>query len=165
MRLIRALLLIWERTCKFKFPEKKAAKWNRNRASYVMCTDRFLQVCPFCKGAYRVAHLVADLDWVDFNFSVPPSCTHLVQPLLQNFNQPKQSWADSGAFKIQVYPTNVRDLMGHPACTLHAVHRIFWIFLTVSLSLSAKSTFFVRKYGAIGHILSKSLGSWSRCKV
>ena len=30
---------------------------------------------------------------------------HLAQPLLPNFHQPRQDWADSGTLKIQVNPT------------------------------------------------------------
>ena len=60
---------------------------------------------------YRVAHLVADLGWVDLNFCVP-YCP-LSQPLLPNFHQPEQIWAGTGSLKIQVYPTQVRHQMGH----------------------------------------------------
>ena len=58
-------------------------------------TEQGLQV------QYRVSHLVGDLGWVDFDFSVPPYFT-LVQPLLLNSHQPKQSRADSGTLEIQV---------------------------------------------------------------
>ena len=62
---------------------------------------------------YKVARLVADLGWVDLDFSAPTSKT-LVQPLLPNFNQPKQRGADSGTLKIKVYTTKVCDQMSHP---------------------------------------------------
>ena len=61
---------------------------------------------------YWVGHQVADLDWVDLDLCVPPSCL-LAQPFLPNSHQPSQNWADRGRLKIQVYPTQVRDQVGH----------------------------------------------------
>ena len=66
----------------------------------IHCVTKRELYCLFSE--YRVAHLVADLGWVDFDFSVQPYCT-LFQPLLPNL--PKQNWADNGTLKIQVIPT------------------------------------------------------------
>ena len=48
---------------------------------------------------YRVSHLVIDMGLVDFDLSVPPFCPH-AKPLLPNFHQSRQSWADSGTIKL-----------------------------------------------------------------
>ena len=53
---------------------------------------------------YRSSHVLVDLGWVDFDFSVPPSCL-VAQPLLPNSHQPKHSQADSGTLEIQVNKT------------------------------------------------------------
>ena len=49
-------------------------------------------------------HLFLNLGWVDFELGVPPSCPS-AKPGLQNYQQPRQNWADSGTLKIHVNPT------------------------------------------------------------
>ena len=52
---------------------------------------------------FKVSHLLVDLGSVDFDLGVLPS-GHAAQPLLPNYHLP-MNWADSGALKIQVNPT------------------------------------------------------------
>ena len=62
---------------------------------------------------YRVAHLVANLAWVDLNFDYSTVC--LVLPGLMGVWQKRLgSWARWWNSQIQVNPTQVRDQMGHP---------------------------------------------------
>ena len=56
---------------------------------------------------YRVAHLVADLVWVDLEFCIPTSCP-LAQPLLPNFHWQRQNWADRGRKVLQVIIEKVK---------------------------------------------------------
>ena len=67
------------------------------------CWHQF-QTCVLVYGVYRVTHLVANLDWVDFDFYVPPSCP-AARLLLPNSHQPRQNRADRGTLRIQVNPT------------------------------------------------------------
>ena len=62
---------------------------------------------------YRLAHLVADLGWVDLDLCVPPPCPH-AQPLLPNSHQPRQNLAGSGTPKIKINPAQAQDHMRHP---------------------------------------------------
>ena len=62
---------------------------------------------------YRVAHLVANLGWVDLNFDYSTVC--LILPGLMGVWQKRLgSWARWWNSQIQVNPTQVRDQMGHP---------------------------------------------------
>ena len=56
------------------------------------------------QSIYRVRHVVVDLGWVDFIFNIPSSCP-APQPILPNFQLPRQSRAGSGTPKISVNPT------------------------------------------------------------
>ena len=57
--------------------------------------------------------------WIGLTLTwdVPPFCP-AAQPLLPNSHQPKQNRADSGAVKIQVTPTQVRQEMDHHVLSL-----------------------------------------------
>ena len=63
---------------------------------------------------YRVAHLVADVGWVDLDFE----CS-TVWPILPGLMGIRQKglgkWVRLWNTEIQVSPTQVRDQMGHPA--------------------------------------------------
>ena len=56
----------------------------------------------------RVKLVVANLGWVDFDFYIQSSCT-APQPILTNFQLPKQNWAGSGMPKNNVNPAQVRE--------------------------------------------------------
>ena len=62
---------------------------------------------------YRVGQVVVHLGLVDFNFYIPSSCPPL-QPILPNFQLPKQNEAVSGMPKINVNPTQVHDHLPNP---------------------------------------------------
>ena len=77
---------------------------------------------------FRVVHLGADLVWVDLDFCLPPSWPP-AQPLLPNFHQLRQNWADSVTLKIKVNPTEVRDQEG--PCTYIVRKKVFsWVART-----------------------------------
>ena len=62
---------------------------------------------------YRVAHLVANLGWVDLNFDYSTVC--LILPGLMGVWQKRLgSWARWWNSQIQVNQTQVRDQTGHP---------------------------------------------------
>ena len=64
---------------------------------------------------YRVAHLVANLGWVDFKFDCSTVC--LILPGLMGVWQKRLgSWARRWNSQIQVNRTQVCDQMGHPVC-------------------------------------------------
>ena len=66
---------------------------------------------------YRVAHLVANLGWVDLNFDYSTVC--LILPGLMGVWQKRLgSWARWWNSQIQMNPTQVRDQMGHPVHTV-----------------------------------------------
>ena len=56
--------------------------------------------------------MLSDLGWVDFDLGLPRSCL-TAQLFLLKSHQPKQNWADCGATKIQVNPTQVSEQMNH----------------------------------------------------
>ena len=62
-----------------------------------------------------MSHQVVDLGLVEFDLSVPPSCT-AAQPLLPSSHWPRHNWADNGTFKLQFNPTQsmTRWEMGPP---------------------------------------------------
>ena len=65
---------------------------------------------------YRVAHLVANLGWVDLNFDYSTVC--LILPGLMGVWQKwLGSWGRRGNSQIQVNRTQVRDQMVHPVHT------------------------------------------------
>ena len=59
--------------------------FGRHKVRYV------IQVVPSARG----------LGWIDFDLRVQPCCP-AAQPLLPNYHQPRQNWAESGILKIQV---------------------------------------------------------------
>ena len=62
---------------------------------------------------YRVGQVVVHLGLVDFDFYIPSSCP-APQPILPNFQLPKQNEAGSGTPKINVNPTQVHDHLPNP---------------------------------------------------
>ena len=71
---------------------------------------------------YRVGQVVVDLGWVDFDFYVP-SPYPIPQPILPNFQLPKQNGAGSGMPKIDVNPTKVHDHQPNPVLLSMPKHR------------------------------------------
>ena len=77
--------------------------------------------CNFClvkviDRIYRVAHLVADLGWVDLDFECSTVCPIL--PGLMGIRQMGLGkYARWWNTEIQVNPAQVRDQMGHPVLT------------------------------------------------
>ena len=69
------------------------------------------------RSLYRVGQVVVDLGLVDFDWDVPSSCPP-PQPILPNFQVPKQNGTGNGVPKINVNPTQVHDHLPHP------VHRV-----------------------------------------
>ena len=71
-----------------------------------------------CLSGPKSIQGVPSLGWVDFDLDGPPSWP-AAQPLLPNFHQPKQNWADGGTTKIEVIPTQVPEQMKNPVvkCT------------------------------------------------
>ena len=70
---------------------------------------------------YRVAHLVANLGWVDLNFDYSTVC--LILPGLMGVWQKRLgSWARWWNSQIQVNRTQVRHQMGHPVQLLAILH-------------------------------------------
>ena len=82
---------------------------------------------------------------------------HLAQ-LLSHFcqilNQPKQNQADSGTVKIQVNPTQVRQ-MGHPAQGVPCARRLGFVDLDLECSALCPTLL-----GLMG-IWQKRLGTWA----
>ena len=70
------------------------------------------------KDLYRVAHLVANLGWVDLNFDYSTVC--LILPGLMGVWQKRLgSWARWWNCQIQVNRTQVRDQMGQPVANMN----------------------------------------------
>ena len=61
----------------------------------------------------KVELVVAAMVWGDFDFYVPSSCP-APQPILPNFQLPKQNEAVNGTPKINVNPTQVHDHLPNP---------------------------------------------------
>ena len=62
---------------------------------------------------YRVAHLVADLGWVDLDFECSTVCP-IMSGLMGIWQKGLSKWAKWWKAEIQVNPTQIRDQMGHP---------------------------------------------------
>ena len=81
--------------------------------SIVLVSDHFRYYPAGVGTLYRVAHLVANLGWVDLNFDYSTVC--LILPGLMGVWQKRLgSWARWWNSQIQVNQTQVRDQMGHP---------------------------------------------------
>ena len=61
---------------------------------------------------YRVAHLVADLGWVDLDFECSTVCP-IMSGLMGIWQKELSKWAKWWKAEIQVNPTQIRDHQGH----------------------------------------------------
>ena len=70
---------------------------------------------------YRVSHFLVDLGWVDFDVGVQvPNSASAKFPSAQA----ESGMADSGAHKLQVNPTQVREEMDLPVVMRWSCHTI-----------------------------------------
>ena len=68
-----------------------------------------------------MSNLLMDLGWVDFDLGVPPSCPS-AQPLLPNFDQPRQNCAAIEYTQNSSQPSH--EHVGHPVVSFHQDHSI-----------------------------------------